>query len=53
MRRGVKELSLEAVIYRGFECKVIFDYKNGNLEILVGDEVILVSEDQIEKLVLK
>jgi hypothetical protein len=38
----------ETVFYKGFECKVVYGYGNGNYEILFGEEVILVCESQIK-----
>lgn len=40
----------KVVSYRGIECQIIFDYRNGNYEILCLDEIILVNERQIERL---
>ncbi|WP_283244094.1 hypothetical protein [Bacillus suaedaesalsae] len=42
---------MDLVMYKGFECKVVFNYGNGNLEILYGKDVLLVSESQIKFLV--
>jgi hypothetical protein len=40
-------LSNEIVIYKGVECRIIWNYGNGYLEIAVGDEVILVNESEL------
>lgn len=40
------------VLYNGFECKVIFDYGNGNLEILYGQDVLLVSDKEVKILAI-
>jgi len=39
---------LNSVIYKKIECQIIFNYQNGNYEILFFDEVILVNEKEIE-----
>ena len=46
----VFQLIYEIVLYKGLKCHVVFDYGNGNLEILCLDEVLLVHEGQIDRL---
>lgn len=48
--KGVWKLIYEVVLYKGLRCNVVFDYGNGNLEILCLDEVLLVHEGQIDRL---
>lgn len=48
--KGVWKLIYEIVLYKGLKCHVVFDYGNGNLEILCLDEVLLVHEGQIDRL---
>lgn len=45
--RGV-EITLGTVLYKGLECKIIFDYENGNYEIMCLEEIFLVNESQID-----
>lgn len=47
--KGVWNLIYEVVLYKGLRCNVVFDYGNGNLEILCLDEVLLVHEGQIDR----
>ncbi len=43
-----KTLCSETVLYKGIKCKVIYDYGNGNYEILFGEQIVLVHEDDIQ-----
>lgn len=45
--KGV-EITLGTVFYKGLECKIIFDYQNGNYEIMCLEEIFLVNESQID-----
>jgi hypothetical protein len=38
---------MKRAIYKGLECKILFDYKNGNYEILFIDNVILVCDTDL------
>lgn len=49
--KGVWKLNCEIVLYKGLPCSVVFDYGNGNLEILCFDEILLVHEEQIDRCV--
>lgn len=39
---------LMKVLYKGIECKIIYDYRNGYFEIKCLDDIILVDGTQIE-----
>lgn len=40
-------MSNECIIYKGVECRIIWNYGNGYVEIAVGDEVLLVQESEL------
>lgn len=42
-------MSNQIVLYKGIECEIVWDYGNGFFEIMVIDEVFLVSESEITK----
>lgn len=42
------ELKGDIVFYKSFECKMVFEYGYGNLEILCFDDVLLVKEEEID-----
>jgi hypothetical protein len=38
----------ETVLFKGFECKVVYDYGNGYYEIMFGEQILLVCKSQIK-----
>jgi hypothetical protein len=42
-------LSNEVVLYKGFECKIFWNYGNGYYEIIFLKEVLLVHESELTK----
>jgi hypothetical protein len=45
-------MKLSKVVYKGIECKIMFNYQNGNYEILCPgvEEIYLVNEKELELL---
>ena len=42
-------LTQKMVVYKGIECEVIYNYGNGNYEILFGEQILLVQESEIQR----
>jgi hypothetical protein len=38
---------MKTAFYKGFECKVLYDYGNGYVEILFGDQILLICESKL------
>ena len=43
----------ETVLYKGIECKIIWEYGNGNYEILCLGEVVLVDKSECKNFFLQ
>ncbi|HZH61987.1 MAG TPA: hypothetical protein VEY70_20955 [Metabacillus sp.] len=48
MLNETSTISQQIVVYKGIKCEVIYNYGNGNYEIVFGEQILLVKESEIK-----
>ncbi|WP_226526957.1 hypothetical protein [Metabacillus niabensis] len=48
MSNETSTIGQQIVIYKGIKCEVIYNYGNGNYEIVFGEQILLVQESEIQ-----
>lgn len=48
MSNETSTMTQQIVIYKGIKCEVIYNYGNGNYEIVFGEQILLVSDTDIQ-----